>query len=266
MKNSLKTLRAVLLLIVIFLVVAVVIIDLFADRAVKMGIETAAAKTLDVGVSIDDVDLSIIGGRLGLQTLVIDNPPGYQHDKLLELRDAQIEVEIRSLLDDTVNVKDIRLDGVNVVLEQKGISSNNLQDVIEAIRAGTKTEGQPEKPGRKLYIDNLEISDVTVQVKLLPVPGKADTVTLKLSPIKMKNLGRDRNLDTAALTGKILLAIAAGVAEQGAGVLPEDVVGTMKSALDMTIDLGKAASEKGQELIDVGKDLVEGLLKPKKKE
>jgi len=264
MKKPLKALRIVLLVIAILVVAVVIIIDLFADRAVKIGIETAATKTLNVAVDIDDVELSIMGGSLALQNLIIKNPPGYQHDKLLELRNAKIEVNMKSLLNDVVNIKEIKLDGMEVTLEQRGVSGNNLQDVIKSIASSDKQPSQPS--GKKLHIDNLEISDVTVRAKLLPVPGRADTVTLKLSPIKMRDLGRDRNLDTAALSGQILLAVAEGVAEQGVGVLPKNVVDTMKSTLDKTIDLGKAASEKGQELMDVGKGLLEGLLKPKPEE
>jgi len=264
MKKSLKALRIILLVIAILVVAVVIIVDLFADRAVKIGIEAAATKTLNVAVDIDDVELSIMGGSLALQNLIIKNPPGYQHDKLLELRNARIKVNVRSLLNDVVNIRQIKLNGMEVTLEQRGVSGNNLQDVIKSIVSKDKQASQPS--GKKLHIDNLEISDVIVKAKLLPVPGKADTVTLKLSPIKMTDLGSDNKLDTAELSGRILLAIASGVAEQGVGVLPKNVVDTMKSTLDKTFDLGKAASEKGQELMDVGKGLIEGLLKPKQEE
>ncbi|MFB0525216.1 MAG: AsmA family protein [Phycisphaerae bacterium] len=264
MKKSLKALSIVLLVIVIVVVAAVIIIDLFVDRAAKIGIENAATKTLNVGVDIDDIDISIMGGKLALQNLIIKNPPGYQHDKLLELRNAKIEVNVRSLLNDVVNIREIKLDGMELTLEQRGVSGNNLQDVIKSIPSKDKQASEPS--GKKLHIDNLEISDITVKVKLLPVPGKADTVTLELSPIKMTDLGSDNKLDTAELSGRILLAIAEGVAEQGGGVLPKNMVDTMKSTLDKTLGLGKATSDKGQELIDVGKGLFEGLIKPKKKE
>jgi len=277
MKKMLKTLRVIVLAILILLLIAVVAVNLFAGRAVKVGIETAATKTLNVGVSVSNVDLSIMAGKLALKNLLISNPPGYQHEKLLELKNAKIEVEVKSLLSDVVNIKEIRLDGVNVVLEQRGISGNNLQDVIKTISSGQKDKDKPETSGKKLHIDNLEISNVTVKVKLLPIPGKADTIILELSPIRMTNLGGDNKLDTAALSGKILLAIANGVAEQGVGKLPQDMVDTITSTLGKTIDLSKGIIEGrddiGKEIIkgaeDIGKEVTEGLkglLKPKKEE
>ena len=274
MKKTLKALRVILLAILILVAVAVVAVNLFADYAVRVGIETAATKTLNVGVSVSNVDLSIMGGKLALQNLLINNPPGYQHDKLLELKNAEIEIDVKSLLSDVVKIREIKLDGVNVVLEQRGISGNNLQDVIAAIHSGSKDD---QTSGKKLHIDNLEMSNVTVQMKLLPIPGKVDTVTLNLSPIRMTNLGGDNKLDTAALSGKILLAIAHGVAKQGVGVLPKEIVDPITSALGKTIDLSKGIIEGrkgiGEEIIksteDIGKGITEGLkslLKPKKEE
>lgn len=272
MKKVLKALRIVLLAILVLAIAALVVIDLFAERAVKIGIEAAATKTLNVGVSIDEVELSIMGGKLGIKNLSINNPTGYQHEKLLELKDGEIQVEVRSLLSDVVNIREIKLDGINFVLEQKGLS-NNLQDIIKTISARSKAKDEPKKVGKKLHIDNLEITNVEVKVKLLPVPGKITTIGLKLSPIKMTDLGSDNKLDTAALTGKILLALADGVAKQGVGVLPKEILDPMKSTLDKTLDIGKTATKEGGKLIeagkDVGKELIEGfkgLLKPKKDE
>ena len=265
MKTKLKSFRTVVLVILALIIVVVIIIDQFADLALKMGIEAAATKTLNVGVSVGDVGLSIIGGKLEIEKLSINNPPGYTHEKLLELEKGNIEIEVKSLLSDTVKIKEIKLDGINLTLEQRGISSNNVQDIINSISAGTKEEKPAEEPkaaeagGKKLYIENLEITNVTVKAKLLPVPGKADTVTLKLEPIRMQNLGSDNKLDTAKLTSKVLLAIADGVAKQGAGVLPDSMVGTMKSTLDKTMQLGKTATEEGKKVLESGKDIGQGV-------
>jgi uncharacterized protein involved in outer membrane biogenesis len=261
LNKTLKVLRVILLAILILIIIAVVAVNLFADYAVRVGIETAATKTLNVGVSVSNVDLSIMAGKLALQNLLINNPPGYQHDKLLELKNAEIEVDVKSLLSDVVNIKEIKLDGVNVVIEQRGISGNNLQDVITAIRNGSK-EGE----GKKLRVDNLEISNITVRMKLPSVPAQDDTITLELSTIRMTNLGYDNKLDMADLSGEIVLAIANRVVEQGVGVLPKDIITTLTPTLDKTIDLSTRIIESTE---DIGKEITEGLkslLKPKKEE
>ncbi len=272
MKSLRKILRIVLLAIVVLIVCIVVLIHLFGNSLLKTGIETAASKTLNVGVKIDDMDFSILGGIVSFQNLVIDNSPGYKHDRLLEVGDARIAVSTGSLLKDTVNIKEIMLDNVNVVLEQRGVTSNNLQDVIKSIPKEEEAEPEEEtkKAAKKLHIENLELTNITVRAKLLPIPGKKDTVTLKLDPIRMTDLGSDDKMDVAKLSGKILLAIATGVAKQGAGLLPDEMTDAMKTTLGATVKLGKSAAKGGKKILeegaDAGKGLIEGvksLFKPK---
>jgi len=107
MKSFRKILRIILLAVVVLIVCIVVLIHLFGNSLLKTGIETAASNTLNVGVKIDDMDFSILGAKVGFQGLVINNPPGYNHDRLLELGDARIAVTTGSLLKDTVNIKEI---------------------------------------------------------------------------------------------------------------------------------------------------------------
>ena len=283
MKAVNKIVKRVVLAVAIVLVILIGSLYLFGGHLVKIGVETAATKALGVRVDIADVDISILGGSVEIEGLIIENPDGYEHKNLLELGRARVAANIGSMLGDTVQIKELKLDGINLVIEQKGLS-NNLQDVIKAIPAGAKKETEAESAGRKLHIDNLEISDITVKAKLLPVPGKADTITLKLSPIRMTDLGSGGKLDTAALSGRILLAIANSVAEQGAGVLPKEVTAQIRSELKRLEKLPQALLEEGVRILeekkDLGKDVIEsgkdigkevteglkGLLKQKKKE
>ncbi len=270
MKKPFKILYFCLAAILVILVIIVVAVGLFADSALRVAIETAGTKALNVGVTVGGVNLSILSGKLDFKDLKINNPPGYQHEKLLELSQANITVDTSSLLSDTVNIKDIRLDGAKVVLEQRGISGNNLQDIIKQL---PEKQDQPsESPGKKLHIDTLEITNTQVSVKLLPVPGKVDTIPIKLSPIKMTDLGNDNDLDAVTLTRKILLAIAGGIAQQGADILPDEMIGSLVSELanigalpGALLDTGAkmldAGTDVGKGATDVGKDLGTGVIK-----
>jgi len=273
MKKKLQKISLIILSVILVLILIVVIaITFFGDRALKTGIEIAGSEALGVAVTVADVDLSILRGKLGLQNLSIDNPPDYQIEKLLEMTDARIDVGVKSLLSDVVNIEEIKLDGVNVTLEQKGVTSNNIQDILKTIsgKEEEKEQQQTEPSGKKLHIDNLEISNVTVNAKLLPVPGKADTVTLTLAPIKMTDLGGDNKMDIADLSGKILMAIARGIAEKGTGLLPDDIVGSLNDQLAQLGEMSKTLLKEGDKILDEGKDLgkditegIKGLFKPK---
>lgn len=260
--------------VIILIAVLLVIIGIFGGRAVKMGIETAGSKTLNVGVSVDDVDLSIFGGKIGMEGLVIDNPEGYKNEKFLQLRDGRVKVSIGSLLSDTVKIKEIKLDGIQLTLEQKGVTSNNLKDILNSLPKSEKEEDSKEGGGKNLVIDELDITDVTVKVKLLPIPGKEDTIPLKLMPIRMKDVGVGEDMDMAKLTGKILVAIAKGIAEAGTGILPEDMLGSITGQLEELGNLSKELLQEGlkggekileegagilEEGADLGKEITEGI-------
>ncbi len=269
MKMSSKILKFAVLPLLVVVIILCATFYFFGEHALKVGVEVAATKALGVGVDIDDVDISILKGTVAVTGLTVRNPAGYAHENLLELDNVSAAANIASLRTDTVQIESLKLDGVNLVIEQKGLS-NNLHDVISSFPAKDKQQSQPA--GKKLRIDNLEITNITVKVKLLPIPGKADTVTLSLPPIRMTKLGADDKLNTGGLSREILLAVAIAAAKEGTGVLPKDIVDTMDSALGKITDLGKIASKKGRKLIDSGKDagaeIIDNvknlLLKPKK--
>ena len=122
-------------------------------------------------------------------------------------------------------------------------------DILKALpKSEEKAPSEPAAPGKKLHIKTLEINNVTVTAKLLPIPGKSDAVTFKIAPIKMTDLGSDNKLDMTALTGKILEAIAEGVAKQGSDLLPSDVTGPIKSGLGKTGGLLQGAGETGKKI------------------
>jgi len=265
MRKLLKSLKALVVVVVVVAIAAIVAVKLFAGGAVRMAVETAGTKALSVGVELDGAGLSLLGSSVSLRDLTVANPAGYQHNTLLKLSRGDIEVQTRSLLTHEVLIRDMQLDGMDLVLEQRGLG-NNLQDIIKA----AKRKSEPS--GKRLYVDNLELKNVTVNVKLLPLPGKADTMTLKLAPIKMTDLGRNEKLDVTALTSKIILAVAGGIAEQGADELPKEMISGLTTVLDTALDLGKVILDTGagegiqKGVEDIGKGVTEGLkgiLKPK---
>jgi hypothetical protein len=125
----------------------------------------------------------------------------------------------------------------------------------------TETAEPAEPGGKKLHIDNLEITNAQVNVKLLPVPGKVDTLKLKLAPIKMTDLGGENDIDTVALVRKVLLALAGGIAQQGADILPKEMLGSLTSQLGKLGALPTAFVEKGGKVLEAGKDVGGGAIK-----
>jgi hypothetical protein len=260
MKAKKIILNYVVLPLIILLIVLVVAFFFVGNSLIKTGIEAAATKTLGVPVTVKSINLSILRGRVDIKGLVVKNPPGYANDTLLELDEGVVNLDIGSLMSDTVKIKLIKLDGTKLTMEQKGLT-NNLKEILD--RLPKEEKAQPEPKGKNLHIDRLEITNTNVRVKLLPIPGKSDTISLKLDPIVMENLGADKKLSMGTLVAKILGAMATGVAKQGAGLLPDDMVKGIGSALGGVVGLGKAATKEGQKVLETtagaGKGVIEGV-------
>jgi len=212
---------------------------------------------------VDDADVSFLGGSVGLDQIRVANPPGYQGPSLLTLKEVDVTADTGTLLSNQVVIKDMKLDGMEVFVEQKGLQ-NNLYEVIKPLR-------QPHEPsGKTLVIDNLTISEVLVHVTLPTLPGQAPSqpVELKVAPITLTDLGRNERMDTAILIGKVLLAVAQGIAEQGGDILPKETIGEITDVLDKAINIGqtifggsKTGDQKSQKTgpNDPGQKALEGL-------
>lgn len=249
MKTGKKILVSFVVVLFVLILVVAMLINVFGDRALKAGIEKGAEHALKVNVSLNNAALSIFGGTLNLNGLEIDNPQGYQHPQLLTLNSAFVAVNTRSLLSDTVEIQRIQLDNVALTIEQKGLTSN-LQEILNNLPKSDAPAAPSDKPGKNLRINELQINGVEVNAKLLPVPGRADTVKLRVAPITLTNLGTDEEIDVAELTSIILVAIAKGVMEQGKDILP----------MDMINDLSKGVLGIGQDILQQGTDIGKGVL------
>lgn len=269
MKKAKKLIETVVLAILIVIVLAIIIFSLFGENMIKTGIENAGSKTLSVPVNLGNLDLSLLRGSVGVENLVVANPQGYELKNLLELQSGNVTTNLKSLMSDTVQIESINLDGINMSIEQKG-TTNNLQEILNSIPKSDEPAAEPsEKPAKKLHIKQLRISNVRVNVKLLPLPGKDNTVTLELQPIEMSDLGSDDKYTTAKLAKEVVVAIAKGIAREGANILPADMINSMESSIGQFTEMGKAAMEEGQKAVDegqkaleegqkAGKDLLEG--------
>jgi hypothetical protein len=261
------------IIVVTILVLVFVLFTMFGNQAIKVGIETGATSALKVGVNLDDVKLSILRVTLQLSGLKIKNPSGYQHAEFLTLGKAMVTLKTSSLLGDTIEIEKIQMDDIQLTLEQKGVTTNNLQEILNALPKSDEKSSQPapeQKAGKKLHIGELAINGVEVKVKLLPIPGKVDTVTLRLNPIVMKDLGSDKPINTAELTAKILRAIAGGITEQGKDLLPTDMINSIGQGLfrggEKVFEAGTQTLEKAAGGVGKGAaDAIKGIFQKKEK-
>jgi len=258
MRKLLKAVLSLIIVLVLLVAIATVGVAIFADRAARAVVEKAGTRTLNVGVTVGKADASLLRGGLDLRNITVANPPGYQGPALLKLQWVNVEADPRSLLSRQVQIRDIEIDAVDVFVEQNGLR-NNLYEVIKPLR-------EPHEPtGKRLVIDNLKMTNITVHVSLPSIPGQPQTTEFTLDTITMTDLGRDEKMDTAILISKVVLAVAAGVAEHGGNVLPKETIGEISGILDKAIDLGRiifgpgGKTPDGRQQDSLGKSVTEGI-------
>lgn len=250
MAKQKKTWLGVLFIIVVALVFLILISPFIIDSVLKTGIEVAIKKQLNVDSSISRVHLNIGSGSIEISDLKINNPPGYEYENVLELKSIYVKADIRSLVSNTIEIDQINLDDVNVVIEQKGMTSN-LADILKSMpkkptdTGETKETAQNEKTA---HIASVDIKNIDVTAKLLPTPGKLGAVHLKVATLHLSDIGGKKTTFADAV-GKIFTEISAAIAAQGAGIIPGDVLGPIQGGI----------GEASKELLNVGENLQKGL-------
>ena len=247
-----KIIISVLVGLLVLILVLALVFKLFGNQIMRTGIVAGAQKALQVPVRLDSIDLKLLAAEADLKNLEIDNPEGYEHPTFLKMGGAYMDLNVTSLLSDTIEITTFKLDDLSLVIEQKGMTSN-LKEILNNLPKKEAEEPEEKAGGKNVRINVLEINNIEVKADLLPVPGRATTVTLKVKPIRMENIGTGEKVNVAALTSKIIMAITAGVAEQGKDLLPTDMIGS----------LSKNLTEQGQKLFESGQeatgDVVEGI-------
>jgi hypothetical protein len=246
-----------IVLVIVVIIAALVLTFYFAgNNIIKNAAEYGGTKALGVNVTVGGVDLSLLKARFGISGVTVANPAGYETKNMLTLGSLTVNTSYRQLRSDPVEIQEIVIDDVQITLEQKGMS-NNIKDVLNGMSKTAPAKEEPkaeptagEKPAKNLKIKRLEIKGASVQAKLIGGP-----VTFKLDPIVMNDLGSDEPMDTAALSGKILAALVAGIVKQGGGLLPADITDAMGKSLDEA----KAILGQGSELLKSGAETGKGL-------
>ncbi len=232
-----------------------------AEAILTTVVEKAGTKTLGVNVALDSTTLKMFAGSVEMKGLVVDNPEGYQNETLLEAGKIHVDADLSTLIKgDTFVMEKVHLDEITVTLEQKGLTSNidqvvkNAKSQMPESKPGDQPADTEKVPGKKVQVSELTLTNIKVRAKFFPTPGTADTVEFTLSPIEMKDLGKNKAMDAAELTAKVMMAIAMGIIENAPAKLPGQLLNSSRQILDVGKTLGTDTLDKTK---DVGKGVLE---------
>ena len=246
----------------IIVVVAFVALLIFfsADSLLKTGIETAIQKQLGLEASLSSAHVSLLSGKIQVNDLKIKNPQGYEQEYLLELKSLQVDSVPSSLFSNTIEISQIKLIEMAVTIEQKGLTSN-LNDVLKSMPKSDKpkpdtdtdTDKTSAKKSKNVHVTSLDIENINVKAKVIPLPGKMDTVEIKIEKIHLSDIGGDKKVSAAELIGKIITAVTKEIASKGTDILPAELIGPMDDFLK-NADV-ESVIKAGEDIIKTGEDL-----------
>jgi len=240
-------LKRVLIVCGALVVVVAIALALYINALAKTAVERVLAYVLDVDVSLGKVDLSLKEGRVDLYDLKIGNPPGFDTPEAFSLARASVTVDVGSLGSDTRRMKLIEIIAPRITIEQNLAKSNIKQLIDNASRLGTGEKGhvqadteESKEAGSKVVIDLVRVENAGIIVASTLLPKN---IEFTLPKLEIKDIGKDGGGTTVAEAIAVFLnRVLAESLAAGKGVIPDDVVGVLKSgteAVGQTVELGK---------------------------
>lgn len=259
----LKKLLIGLVVLVVVAGIGVYVLLLYADSLVRAGIEQASTQATGQKTTLASAHVAILSGSLTLDQLTISNPTGFDNPLIFRMGDAQAQVTLASLLEETIEIPLIRLEHIQLNLIRNNKGEQNLKVILDRLRsmadAGQKP-GEPRteprtdaKPGKQFIIRKLVIDDVHIRIE----GYGSKQQQFKLPPIVLENIGSTtgRGVVIQDLAGIVLREITKQMLENPQA-LPTMALGVLNQGLEGLGPLGEVG------LVRVGKlnESVEQLL------
>ena len=175
------------------LVVALLVgVILFGGAIIKGAVNRGGPALLGVPVTLERVWFRPLVGQIRLYHLRVGNPEGFKTPSLFELGRVDVDLQVRSLLRDTIVIRRIEVVAPRITYEKSLVGSSNIGALMKHLEgdAPDAEQGEPaaEEGGKKVVIDHLVVTDPELRVTITAAGGHA--LPIKLGDVEMKDLGR----------------------------------------------------------------------------
>lgn len=260
MKKLVKVIVGVVLILVILVLAVVLTLPFTINPIVKTAVSTMGPKVLGVPVSVGQVALSPLAGRLTIAQLSVGNPQGYSDKPMFAVDKVEVGLDIASLLSDTIIVNKIQVDAPAISYETREGASNFETIQANAKKSSDEEKVQPpeaakateKKPGKKVIIELFALNNAKVAYSSALTLGKS--VTLPLPSLTVRDIGKEAGgASFVEATTRIVNAIVGGLGQAvaaaagQAGDVLKGAAGTAtdaaKSAVNTASDTAKGAAD-----------------------
>jgi len=238
-----KKLLIVVGVLVVLIAAAVGVGFFMIDGIAATAIEDAASDATQTEAALDAADIKVFGGSATLTGLTIDNPEGFGEQPFFSLRQGTAKVALGTLLDDTVEIPSVTLDGMQIRAELVG-GKLNLLEVLNAVNSTATGGGAATADAKGYIIRELKITNTTVvgSIKAGPID---EHINLTLGEIVLKDVGSDTPGGVALkqVIGQVLRKVLPEAIEGIKGKIPAigDVVGGIEDVAGQAVDDARGA-------------------------
>lgn len=173
------------------------------DTLIAKVIESSGSEIIQTKVTVEETELSPASGKVALRGLKIGNPQNFKSENAFELGEISIKVDLATLTESTIVIKEIFIADPEVTYEANGKESNFdvIQKNIDSYRessasssssddAKSKSESKSDdEAGIKLIIETLIIRNSRVNVR---IPQLEKPMIVKLATLEIKNIGKEK--------------------------------------------------------------------------
>lgn len=194
-----KILKRLILILVIILIGLVFFLRYFGGATIKQAVNTGGPMVLGVPVSLQDAKLRPLAGHIHLAGLHVGNPEGFKTDGIFDLGSIDVELDMRSLMGDTIRITKIEIKDPKITME-RGLTKSNLGALLEKLEGDAKAEpkkkessaeqaAKTQEGGKKVIIDEISISGAQLNLSVTGMQGLA--APLPLPPLTLRDLGKE---------------------------------------------------------------------------
>jgi hypothetical protein len=228
-----KRLMLIGVIVLVLIVGGLVFLYLSLNRVIRSAVETYGPQVTKSEVKLGSVNVSPFSGNASLSNLIVGNPQGFKTPSAFTLGGMNMSLDVRSLLSDTVAIREIVVSAPEITYELGPGGSNlaALEKNVEAYtgagaRSGAGTP-QAQGAGKKVVIDRLRVEKSKLNVSV-GVPPHTQSATVALPDIEMKDIGKKgQGVSMAEVVEKVLEEVNRHAAKAVANV---DVKGLAEKA------------------------------------
>ena len=190
-------------------VFAVFIVITRLDSLITKAINTYGPGITGTDVRIDDVRVSFLSGEATVTNFLLGNPKGYRSAHAATAAAIAVDLDIGSLLTDTVVVKRIEVIRPDIIYEKRG-GTDNFKAIARHAEQKAKEKGlvsaeaAESKPEKKLIIREFIVKGGRVTLYTPDLPSGAASAAIP--DMHLRNVGGN-GAEPTAVFGRILASL-----------------------------------------------------------